>query len=144
MNRTLAAVLVSVSLACAAPFAAAAEKPDATIEVSGDTVAVGVGFTEAKGTLHYRGKSYPVALKGVSAGQVGVSNFTAVGEVYHLARVHDLDGNYTSVSAGAALAGGGTGSAMQNQKGVVINLRATTEGVDLRFSVDGVSVKVAD
>jgi hypothetical protein len=32
---------------------------------------------------------------------------------------------------------------MQNQKGVIINMRATTEGIDLRFSVDGVSVKVA-
>jgi hypothetical protein len=54
-----------------------------------------------------------------------------------------IDGNYTSLSAGAALAGGGTGTAMQSQKRVIINMRATTEGIDFRFSVDGVSVKVA-
>ena len=144
MNRTLAAVLVSVSFAWVAPLAAAGRVPDATIEVSGNTVAVGVGYTEARGTLHYHGKSYPVEMKGVSAGQVGVSSITAVGEVYNLASVRDLDGNYTSVSAGAALAGGGTGTAMQNQNGVVINMRATTEGVDLRLSVDGVSVKIVD
>jgi hypothetical protein len=144
MNRTLAALLVSASLVCVAPFASAEKAaPDATIELSGKTVAVGVGYTEAKGTLHYQGKSYPVVLKGLSAGQIGASTITAAGEVYHLASVKDLDGNYTSVSAGVALAGGGTGTAMQNQKGVVINLRGTTEGVDLRLSVDGVSVKVA-
>ena len=52
MNRTYAALLMSLSLA-ASPLVVNAESttPDATLEISGKTVAVGVGFTEAKGTL---------------------------------------------------------------------------------------------
>jgi hypothetical protein len=81
-------------------------------------------------------------LKGLSLGEVGASSLTASGEVYHLASVQDLDGNYSAVSAGAAMAGGGTAITMQNQKGVLIKLHGTTQGVDLRLAVDGLSVKV--
>jgi hypothetical protein len=119
-------------------------KPDATIEVSGSSVGVGVGFTEAKGTLNYQGKSYPVRLQGVSLAQVGATNLTAAGEVYHVTRLQDVVGNYTAVSAGAALADGGTETTMQNPNGVVIKLHTTSKGVDLRLSVDGVSLKLAE
>jgi hypothetical protein len=43
----------------------------------------------------------------------------------------------------AALAGGGTETTMKNQNGVVIKMHATNAGVDLRLSIDGVSVKVS-
>lgn len=145
MNRTLAAVLLSLSFAVMAPaMSAETAKPDATIKVSGTTVAVGVGFTEAKGTLTYEGKSYPVHLGGVSIAQVGASNLAATGEVYNLARVQDVVGNYTAASAGAALVDGTTETTMRNQNGVVIKLHTTSKGVDLRLSVDGVSLKLAD
>ena len=145
MNRMLAAFVVSASLAVLPVTAATAEnaKPDATIEFSGSTVAVGVGFTEAKGTLRYEGKSYPVQIRGVSVAQVGVSNITAAGEVYNVKQLQDINGNYTAASAGAALAGGGTETTMRNQNGVGIKMHATTAGVDLRLSVDGVSLKVS-
>ena len=143
MNRTMAAVLLSLSFAVI-PAAVSADtpKPDATIEVSGNTV--GVGFTEAKGTLNYHGKSYPVQMNGMSLAQVGATNLTASGEVYHVTRLQDVVGNYTAASAGAALADGGTETTMKNQNGVVIKLHTTSKGVDLRLSVDGVSLKLAD
>lgn len=56
MNRLLAACLVSFSLAALPLVAAADSKPDATIDISGNTVGVGVGFTDAKGALHYEGR----------------------------------------------------------------------------------------
>ena len=62
--------------------------------------------------------------------------------MYHLPQLSDFDGNYTAVSAGMAVASGGAGTAMQNQKGVVMKLRSTTEGIDFRLSLDGVSAKV--
>lgn len=145
MNRTLAVMLMSLSFAVTTPaLSAETAKPDATLSVSGTTVAVGVGFTEAKGTLTYQGKSYPVQLGGVSVAQVGASNVTATGEVYNLARVQDVVGNYMAASAGAALVDGTTETTMKNQNGVVIKLHTTSKGVDLRLSVDGVSLKFAD
>ncbi|HEY1435960.1 MAG TPA: hypothetical protein VGG82_00525 [Casimicrobiaceae bacterium] len=143
MNRLLATCLVSFSLAALPIVAAADSKPDATIDISGNTVGVGVGFTDAKGTLHYEGKSYPVQIKGVGVAQVGISTMTATGEVFNLKQVQGINGNYTAATAGAALASGGTESTMKNQNGVVIKMHATNAGVDLRLSIDGVSVKVS-
>ena len=144
MNRHLSAVLVAATFVAAPLLAAAANsKPDATIEFSGKTVAVGIGDTQARGTLHFAGRSYPVQLQGLSAGSVGAATITAAGEVYHLAKLEDFDGNYTALSAGATLGSGGAATTMQNQNGVVIELRSTTEGVHLNVSVDGVALKVA-
>ncbi|MFO1324507.1 MAG: hypothetical protein U1F15_10610 [Burkholderiales bacterium] len=145
MNKTLSALLLSMCVAVIQPaLGAETGKPDATIEVAGSSVGVGVGFTEAKGTLTYQGKRYPVTLQGVSLAQVGASSITAAGEVYHLARLQDVTGSYAAASAGAALSDGRTETTMKNQNGVVMKLHTTSKGVDLRLSVDGVSVKLAD
>jgi len=143
MKRLLSSVLVAATLVTAPLLATAADsRPDATIDISGNTVAVGVGYSKAHGTLHFDGKSYPVQLEGLSVGSVGAATITASGDVYHLAKLADFDGNYTAVSAGATLGGGGAATTMQNQNGVVIELRSTTEGAQLNLSVDGLALKV--
>ncbi len=53
-----------------------------------------------------------------------------------------LRGQLTAASAGATVAGGGEVAAMQNQNGVVIKLRSTTQGLAFNLSVDGVSIKL--
>jgi len=142
MNRILSTIVISVSLAVAPLLAHAAGTPDATIDISGDKTAVGIGYTQMRGTLHFKGGSYPVQVKGLSFGEVGAAKITATGQVYHLARLDDLNGNYTAVSAGVAVGGGGEGTTMENQNGVVINLRGTTQGVDVNVSIDGFSLKL--
>jgi hypothetical protein len=141
MNRMISA---GIAAACifAAPAMAYAEQPDATIEFSGGSVAVGVGYSWGKGTLHYHGESIPVTLKGLSVASVGAESVRASGDVYHLASLSEFDGNYTAASAGATVAGGGDIAAMQNQNGVVIKLRSTTQGLAFKLSVDGVAIKV--
>jgi hypothetical protein len=74
--------------------------------------------------------------------QAGASNIEATGEVYHLNRLQDISGNYAAASAGAAVVDGHTETNMKTQNGVVIKLHARTDGVDLRLSVDGVSLKL--
>ena len=141
MNRLLATCLVSLSLAALPLVASADAKSDATIDISGRTVAAGVGFTDAKGTVHYGGKSYPVQVQGVGIAQVGVSTFTATGEVTNLKQLQDIDGNYTAESAGATLAGGSTESTMTNPNGVVVRMHSTNARID-RLTLGGVLVKL--
>ena len=143
MNRTIAALLASALLASPLVVQAEGTNPDATIEISGKTVAVGIGFSEAKGTLHYQGKSYPVEMHGLSIAQAGAANIKAAGEVYHLNRLQDVSGNYVAASAGAALVEGHSETTMKNEHDVVIKLHGTTDGVDLRLSVDGVALKLS-
>jgi hypothetical protein len=144
MKRIFAAALAAACIAIVPSLGFAADTPDATLDLTGGTVGVGVGVQWAKGTLHYAGRSVPVSVKGLSLASVGAGSITASGEVYHLRNLADFSGNYTAVSAGAALAGGGAAAAMRNDKGVVIQLRSTTQGVDLNLGVDGFAVKVQE
>jgi hypothetical protein len=40
------------------------EKPDATLSLTEGSVAVGIGFSWGKGTLSYKGKTFPVNVEG--------------------------------------------------------------------------------
>jgi hypothetical protein len=143
VKRTLLAAVAAVTLSCASAVGLAADrKPDATIELTSGSVAVGVGIDWGKGTLHYNGENIPVKVKGLSLVRVGASKLTASGEVYNLKDLSDVAGNYSAVSAGAALAGGGNVLAMQNDHGVVMHLRSTTVGVDLDLGVKGLEVSL--
>jgi len=116
--------------------------PDATLKLSEGSVAAGIGFSWGSGTLTYKGKSYPVDVKGLSVGDVGISKIEAAGKVYHLSSIDDFDGNYTAVGAGATVAGGGSVSTMRNQNGVSIDLVATTRGVKIVLGGAGVDLKI--
>ena len=143
MNRILSAIFVFATLAFAPLLSVAAGAPNATLDISGSRGAVGVGYVQASGTLHFQGQDYPVHVQGLTVGEVGGGTFTATGDVFNLRKLSDLDGNYVAGSAGAALGSGSDATAMQNQNGVVIKLRATTQGADLNLSVDGFAVKLA-
>jgi hypothetical protein len=117
-------------------------KPDATLRLSGKSVAAGIGFSWGKGTLTYKGKDYPVSVKGLALGKVGISGVTASGKVYNLKKLQDFDGNYTSAGAGMTLAGGGSAVAMKNQNSVRVVLHATTRGVDLTIGGAGVDMAI--
>ena len=47
-------------------------KPNATLRLSGKSLAAGVGFSWGKGTLTYKGKDYPVSVRGLSLVKVGI------------------------------------------------------------------------
>ena len=117
-------------------------KPDATIRLSSGSVALGVGWSWGKGTLTYQGKDYPLAVKGLSIGKVGVTGATASGEVYHLKSLKDFDGNYTAAGAGITLAGGRSAVTMSNQNGVRVRVISTNRGVDLSLGGAGVDLRI--
>ena len=142
MRKVVFALVAVLGLALTAQGARAAEKekPDATVELSTGSVAVGIGFSWGGGELMYKGKKHPFSIDGLSVGDVGVSKATATGNVYHLKNLSDFEGNYTAAAAGATVGGGGAAAAMQNQSGVVINLFSTTRGLKLKLAAEGVKI----
>jgi hypothetical protein len=141
MRRILLTFLIISSVALGLSIARAQEEtPDGTVKISSGSVAVGVGFSWGGGVLTYQGKDYPFDVSGLSVADVGISQAEASGSVYHLKHLADFDGNYTGVSAGATVAGGGGGMALKNQNGVVLNLVGTTQGLKFKLAVDGVKI----
>jgi hypothetical protein len=118
------------------------DKPSAKLTLSGTSAAIGVGTTWGSGTLVYRGKKYPVRLRGLDVGGVGGAKIDAHGDVYHLKRLADFDGTYAAVGAGAAAGPGAGHSIMRNEHGVVIDLATQSEGVLVKAGVDGVRLEI--
>jgi hypothetical protein len=63
--------------------------------------------------------------------------------VHNLRNVADFSGNYVSLSAGAAVAGGGSVTTLRNQNGVVIDSLSTAQGVRLTLAPGGVNVTLS-
>jgi hypothetical protein len=120
--------------------AAAQNIPTGTIELSGGSVAAGIGYTWGSGTLTFEGRKYPLKVNGISIVQVGISDYTASGTVYDLKKLSDINGVYTAVSAGAAIAGGASVTAMKNSHGVLIQWVATHAGLNLSLGTKGVTI----
>jgi len=118
------------------------EQPSGTIEIASTSVAAGVGVVWGNGTLHYRDANYGFSIQGLSVVDVGISSITTTGEVFDLKNPGDLEGNYVAGAAGLALAGGGDGIIMQNDRGVVVRLHGTEKGVRFQLGAQGVSIKL--
>ena len=119
-----------------------AVEPDATVRMTGKSVAVGVGFSWGSGVLTYEGKEYPFSITGLSAGDIGITSVEVSGNVFNLKNLDQFNGNYISFNAGVTLAGGAGGATMRNQNGVVINVVVTTQGLNFDLGVDGVKVEL--
>jgi hypothetical protein len=136
------ALLFAATAAVSVDSMAQDKAPDATLNFSSKSAAIGVGLSWGQGTLHFDGKDYPFRLHGVDVADVGITTVNASGNVYNLHRVSDFGGNYVALSAGAAFTGGGAETAMRNDHGVVLRVRSATEGVQLKAAVEGVTIEL--
>ena len=143
MNRRLMGLAMIATILFLAPVGrAVAQAPEATVKMTGKSIAAGVGFSWGSGVLTYQGKEYPFSISGLSAGDIGISTAELSGEVSNLKNLADFNGNYTSFGAGITVAGGGSGMTMRNQNGVVMNVVATTRGLTFKLGIDGMKVEL--
>jgi hypothetical protein len=100
-----------------------------------------VGVGGGHGVLTFRGHHYPFTASGMSIGAtIGASTTQMVGRALHLRSPGDLAGSYSVIGAGAALAGGAGGVALQNARGVVLELHGVKVGLELSAAVGGVTI----
>jgi len=119
--------------------------PDATLRFSGGGFALGIGVNWGSGTLTYRGKDYPVKVKGVSVGRVGVTSSSAYGEVFNLKHLQDFNGHYNVGGAGTrgvTLGAGKTGTIMSNQAGVIVRISSTQNGIAVNATGGGADMQL--
>jgi hypothetical protein len=141
-RRVIAGVVVGGFVALLAGSAPAqdAKKADATVKLSEGTVAAGIGWSWGKGTLNYKGKAHKFKVEGLSVGDVGITKAEASGNVFNLKKVEDFSGIYRAAAVGGAAVKGAGATALQNDKGVVIELKSVTKGAELKIALEGLKL----
>lgn len=140
LKPKLATFLVLSVLVVSAP-AAAKDIPSATASFSGESVAVGVGFSWGKGVLIFHGKRYPFKVNGLSAIGAGVTKISGIGTIYDLKSPADFAGTYGAAGGGGAVGSHGKASAsLKNEKGVEIEFHAKEKGVSVNLDLSGVHI----
>lgn len=148
MNNVKKIAVLVLVIAAMTGFTQAAKhhsKPDATLRVSGGGFALGIGVNWGSGTLTYRGKEYPVKVKGLSIGRVGMTSSSAYGEVFNLKNLQDFNGHYDVGGAGTrgvTLGAGKAGTIMSNQAGVIVRISSTQSGIAVNATGGGVDMQL--
>jgi hypothetical protein len=107
-----------------------------------------LGVGRGDGVLTFRGRRYPFTVSGMSVGAtIGASTTRLVGQALNLQGPVSIEGTYTAIGAGGALAGGAgtvrlrnTNGAMTN--GVILQLSGPKVGVELSVAAAGVSIRL--
>jgi len=138
--RSVAVTMMAFALLSGA--ALAADTIDATVEFSGGQVAAGIGYTWGHGEIVYQGQKHRFSVSGISIVDVGVTDYTASGVVYNLKNLDDVNGNYSEATAGMTIAGGGSGTYLKNEHGVVMKLVESSRGLRFNLAAGGVKIKL--
>ena len=102
---------------------------------------VGVGGGE--GVLLLHGKRYPFTVSGMSFGAtIGASTTKFVGHALNLRGPQSIEGTYSAIGAGGAVAAGAGGVQLQNGNGVVLQLSGPKVGAELSAAVSGVTIRL--
>lgn len=139
MARFLGIALLSLF---AGGFASPAQAETGTVRVVFTKGGFIVGVGGGNGVLYFRGHHYPFRVSGMSVGfTIGASTTQMSGRALHLRSPGDIQGSYSAIGAGGALAGGAGGVQLRNnQTGVVLQLSGGKVGVELSAAVGGVTI----
>ncbi len=145
MKRTFVSIILALVFFCAAgPLGAESSgRPDGTVMIHATRVAIGVGITKGEGYLRYKGDDFRFKVTGLSAVGLGISTLNATGDVYNLGSLKDFPGTYFGFEGGGTFIEGSKGLVIKNSKGVVLNLKAEKEGMDLKLGNEGLKISPA-
>ncbi len=116
-----------------------------SITLSTKSIGFIVGFEWGSGEfVANNGRRYPLRIRTIKAGMAGLEAVSAFGNVYHLdpRRPQDIVGTYTAVGAGITIGGGVGGQQMRNEKGVVIVINETAQGIAAKIAASGISIEM--
>jgi hypothetical protein len=99
-----------------------------------------VGVGGGDGILIYHGRRYPLRIGGIGIGSLGVAAVDLVGTAYNLRGPGDIAGTYGGAGAGATFVGGGQVARLQNEKGVVLEVRGVQAGFQISLGLAGMTI----
>lgn len=130
-----------LALSISAGGIAAAKTPDAQITIDETQFGFIIGGSVGDGVLNMNGKKHFFKIGGLGVGaNIGISKMSASGDVYDLKKIEDFPGNYGRVGGSVAAGVGMGGMTLRNEKGVTLQLKGTTEGLQFDISASGVNI----
>ena len=146
MNLVTRRSLILSGAALAAAGASLTPAEAATGSISIRIVSAGFifGASVGSGILRFQGTDYRLSIGGISAGAtIGASGTDLVGTAYHLRQPADINGIYSAVGAGLAIAGGRSAAQLSNANGVVLKLHGRQIGLMFSIDLSGMSISLA-
>jgi hypothetical protein len=132
--------LVSMTVV-SAPTPSQADTGSVRVDITKAGFILGVGG--GRGTLTFRGRSYPLRIGGVSFGAtIGASKTELIGLAYNMKNPSDIAGTYAALGGGAAVAGGAGAVRLKNSKGVILELKGRKVGLEFSVSLSGLEVSL--
>jgi hypothetical protein len=107
-----------------------------------------LGVGDGDGVLTFRGRHYRFTVSGMSLGAtIGASTTRLVGQALNLKGPESIEGTYTAIGAGGALAGGAGSVRLRNTNGrmtngVILQLSGPKVGVELSVAAAGVRIRL--
>jgi hypothetical protein len=142
-NITRRGLILGGAALATGPFMLSAEAATGSIALNIISAGFIFGATGGSGVLTFRGGRYPLSIGGISAGAtIGASGADLVGTAYHIFNPTDIQGIYSAVGAGLAVAGGRTAARLSNARGVVLNLRGRQVGFMFSLDLSGMSISL--
>ena len=102
-----------------------------------------IGGSGGRGVLHFHGRSYPLAIGGVSWGfTFGAAATDFVGRVSNIRRPSDVNGVYFAAGAGTAVGPGAGAIVLTNQNGAVLTISGRQAGLIVAADLNGLAITV--
>jgi hypothetical protein len=142
-RRSLSLLLLSLLL-LAYPLPARTQAPDGTLRITRRTVSPAIGIEWGEGVLTYNGRDYSLSYRAGAPFRHVDAEMTAVelsGQVFNLKIVEEFSGRYSKIETEGPAAGG-SGVAMKNQKGVIVNVFSPVEGRKFDLTREGLDVEL--
>ena len=140
MSR-LRVIIVAFAAMLAASVSSQARADSGTVRISFLKAGWVIGGNAGSGTLTFRGRTYRLAVGGLSYGfTFGGSQTNLRGTVSNIVDPRDIEGVYGAAGAGATVIRGPQAIVLTNQKGAVLQLSGTQTGLMVNLDVSGMAL----
>jgi hypothetical protein len=140
LSSAIRAALIALTVT-GAGLATPASADSGSIRFNVIKAGIVIGGSGGSGTIVFHGRSYPLAIGGVSYGfTFGASAINFVGTVSNIRTPSDVNGVYGAAGAGAAIGRGAGAIVLTNQNGAVLTLSGRQAGLIVAADLNGLVI----
>jgi hypothetical protein len=130
-----------VALAAMLAGISSAHADSGTLRISFIKAGIVIGGAVGQGTMSFRGRTYRLAVGGISYGfTFGGSQTTLRGIVTNINHPTDIEGVYGAAGAGATVIRGPQAIVLTNQKGALLHLTGNQTGLMVNLDLSGMAL----